>query len=107
MRHRIGLALVAALAACCAAQAEPDPADAANQPAETAPLAAASLLLDLAVAGERLVAVGERGHVLLSDDRGSSWRQAKSVPTRIMLTAVFFIDAQYGWAVGHDETILN
>jgi photosystem II stability/assembly factor-like uncharacterized protein len=24
-----------------------------------------------------------------------------------MLTAVFFIDAEYGWAVGHDETILN
>ena len=24
-----------------------------------------------------------------------------------MLTAVFFVDAQYGWAVGHDETILN
>jgi photosystem II stability/assembly factor-like uncharacterized protein len=24
-----------------------------------------------------------------------------------MLTAVFFTDAQYGWAVGHDETILN
>jgi photosystem II stability/assembly factor-like uncharacterized protein len=24
-----------------------------------------------------------------------------------MLTAVFFADAEYGWAVGHDETILN
>ena len=24
-----------------------------------------------------------------------------------MLTAVFFVDAEYGWAVGHDETILN
>jgi photosystem II stability/assembly factor-like uncharacterized protein len=53
------------------------------------------------------VAVGERGHVLLSDDQGAKWRQAKSVPTRVMLTAVFFVDAQYGWAVGHDETILN
>ncbi len=53
------------------------------------------------------MAVGERGHVLLSDDQGATWRQAKSVPTRVMLTAVFFVDAQYGWAVGHDETILN
>ena len=89
------------------AHAQIEPNDAANQPAELEPLAAQSLLLDLAAAGTRLVAVGERGHVLLSDDKGASWRQAKSVPTRVMLTAVFFADAQYGWAVGHDETILN
>ena len=87
--------------------AQLDPNDAANKPAEREPLAAQSLLLDLAVAGTRLVAVGERGHVLLSDDQGATWRQAKSVPTRVMLTAVFFADAEYGWAVGHDETILN
>jgi photosystem II stability/assembly factor-like uncharacterized protein len=107
MRHWIGLALIAGLAAGGALRAQPEAVDPANQPAEVAPLAAGSLLLDLAVAGDRLVAVGERGHVLLSDDRGATWRQAKSVPTRVMLTAVFFIDAQYGWAVGHDETILN
>lgn len=65
------------------------------------------MLLDLAVAGKRIVAVGERGHVLLSDDHGATWRQARSVPTRVMLTAVFFADADYGWAVGHDETIIN
>jgi photosystem II stability/assembly factor-like uncharacterized protein len=45
--------------------------------------------------------------VLLSDDQGANWRQARSVPTRVMLTAVFFIDEDYGWAVGHDETIIN
>jgi photosystem II stability/assembly factor-like uncharacterized protein len=85
-----------------------DPAsESANQPAQIEPLASGSLLLDLAVAGKRLVAVGERGHVMLSDDQGATWRQAKAVPTRVMLTAVFFIDADYGWAVGHDETILN
>jgi photosystem II stability/assembly factor-like uncharacterized protein len=88
-------------------RAQLDPNDAANMPAEIAPLAPQSLLLDLALAGKRLVAVGERGHVLLSDDGGASWRQAKSVPTRVMLTAVYFADADYGWAVGHDETILN
>jgi photosystem II stability/assembly factor-like uncharacterized protein len=89
------------------ALAQLDPNDSANKPAEIEPLAPNSLLLDLAVAGSRLVAVGERGHVLLSDDHGATWRQAKSVPTRAMLTAVFFADAEYGWAVGHDETILN
>jgi photosystem II stability/assembly factor-like uncharacterized protein len=111
MRRRIGLVLVAALAvggvAPSVAQAQLDPHDSANKPSEIEPLAANSLLLDLAIAGERLVAVGERGHVLLSDDKGATWRQAKSVPTRVMLTAVFFADAEYGWAVGHDETILN
>lgn len=110
MRGRFGLALVAALAGSVApivAWAQVDAKDAANQPAEIAPLAPSSLLVDLAYAGERIVAVGERGHVLLSDDHGASWRQAKSVPTRDMLTAVYFADAQYGWAVGHDETILN
>jgi photosystem II stability/assembly factor-like uncharacterized protein len=110
MRRRFGLALAVALAAAGFAStgaAPLDPRDSANQPAEIVPLAATSLLLDLAKAGDRLVAVGERGHVLLSDDGGATWRQAKSVPTRTMLTAVFFADAEYGWAVGHDETILN
>jgi photosystem II stability/assembly factor-like uncharacterized protein len=111
MGRRFGLALVAALAAGGVAPggafAQLDANDSANQPAEAAPLAPESLLLDLAVAGKRLVAVGERGHVLLSDDQGATWRQAKSVPTRAMLTAVTFVDDEYGWAVGHDETILN
>jgi len=100
-------AVLAALLVGSAVSAELDPRDAANKPAEIAPLAASSLLLDLARAGKRLVAVGERGHVLLSDDEGATWRQAKAVPTRTMLTAVFFVDDEYGWAVGHDETILN
>src|SRR5687767_4993594 len=105
------LLALAALVGDAGAQAPPPPNeeanDEANKPAEIEPLAPGSLLLDLAVAGSRLVAVGERGHVLLSDDQGASWRQAKSVPTRTMLTAVFFADDEYGWAVGHDETILN
>ena len=110
MRHGFGLALVAALAAGGFApdvRAQLDPQDAANRPAELEPLAGSSLLLDLGMAGKRMVAVGERGHVMLSDDQGVTWRQAKSVPTRVMLTAVFFIDDAYGWAVGHDETIIN
>jgi photosystem II stability/assembly factor-like uncharacterized protein len=103
------LALVGIAPSVNRAQPVPDDSanDSANKPAEIEPLASTSLLLDLAVAGDRLVAVGERGHVLLSDDHGATWRQAKSVPTRVMLTAVFFVDAEYGWAVGHDETILN
>jgi len=65
------------------------------------PRAASSLLLDVTHAGERLVAAGDRGHILYSDDGGASWTQAK-VPTRQLLTAIYFADAQHGWAVGHD-----
>jgi photosystem II stability/assembly factor-like uncharacterized protein len=111
MGRRMGLALVVALAAVgsasAPARAQVATQDAASLPAEIEPLAPQSLLLDLAFAGKRLVAVGERGHVLLSDDQGATWRQARSVPTRVMLTAVFFADADHGWAVGHDETILK
>jgi photosystem II stability/assembly factor-like uncharacterized protein len=64
------------------------------------------LLLDAAEAGKRLVAVGERGRILVSDDRGGSWRYVPS-PTEATLTAVFFKDDQLGWAVGHDATILR
>ncbi len=110
MGCRFGLALAAALVGSIApvvGLAQLDTQDSANKPAEIAPLSSQSLLLDLAVAGKRLVAVGERGHVLLSDDQGATWRQAKSVPTRVMLTAVYFADDNYGWATGHDETIIN
>lgn len=67
--------------------------------------AARTLLLDVTHAGPRLVTVGDRGHILYSDDQGVSWTQAR-VPTRQLLTAVYFADAQHGWAVGHDAQIL-
>lgn len=53
-----------------------------------------------------MVAVGERGHVLISEDAGRNWRQIL-VPTRAMLTAVSFHDSGLGIAVGHDATILR
>ena len=63
-------------------------------------------MLDAASVGERLVAVGERGHILLSDDDGSTWRQVP-VPTRAMLTGVTFTGNGIGIAVGHDSVILR
>lgn len=67
--------------------------------------AVSSLLLEVAHAGSRLVVVGDRGHILYSDDQGKNWVQAQ-VPTRQLLTAVHFADARHGWAVGHDALIL-
>lgn len=72
----------------------------------TAPLALDSLLLDIAVVDDRLVAVGERGHILVSDTRARNWTQLR-VPTRAMLTAVAFHDRGVGLAVGHDAVILR
>lgn len=64
------------------------------------------LLLDAARAGDRVVAVGERGAVLVSDDEGTSWVRAKT-PVESTLTAVYFHDEKSGWAVGHDAVILR
>lgn len=64
-----------------------------------------SAILGLARAGSRLVAVGARGVVLLSDDEGRHWRQAR-VPVSSSLTAVQFVDAEHGWAVGHLGVVL-
>ena len=71
----------------------------------TAPLAASSLLLDAAEADGRLVAVGERGHVLVSTDRGATWTQS-AVPTRALLTGIA-MQGLLGWAVGHDEVVIR
>jgi photosystem II stability/assembly factor-like uncharacterized protein len=64
------------------------------------------VLIDLAFAGDRLVAVGERGIVLYSDDRGDTWAQAE-VPVGVTLTAVFFSSPRMGWAVGHGGVVLH
>lgn len=73
--------------------------------AQMLPKASQSLLLDIVAAGRRFVSVGERGHILYSDDQGRSWVQAR-VPTSVMLTRVFFVNDSLGWAVGHDGNIL-
>lgn len=80
--------------------------DPIDLPVQKTDAAVQSLLLDVAQAGERLVAVGERGHILFSDDTGRSWQQA-DVPTRSHLNALTFIDANRGWAVGEDAVILH
>ncbi|MDR3417376.1 MAG: YCF48-related protein [Nevskia sp.] len=75
------------------------------RPAEPAPKAAHSILLDLAFTGQRYVSVGQRGDILVSDD-AREWKQVPG-PVRQMLNRVRFVDQQYGWAVGYDGVILN
>ena len=64
------------------------------------------ILLDVAMAGKRLVAVGERGVVMASDDNGVNWVGTRAPVTRT-LTAVAFVDANVGVAVGHGGSVLR
>lgn len=80
--------------------------DVLDKPAVQSALAAQHLLIDVTRAGQRYVAVGQRGHILVSDDDGQSWQQAK-VPLSSDLTAVHFPTPQQGWAVGHDGVVLH
>jgi photosystem II stability/assembly factor-like uncharacterized protein len=65
------------------------------------------MMLSAALAGKRIVAVGNRGVVLLSDDDGKTYRQARSVPVDSTLNSVAFADAHVGWAVGHWGVVLK
>lgn len=76
----------------------------APQAAWIKPGAAQSLIIDIAHDRGRWIVVGERGHILLSDD-AKSWKQVAS-PTRVMLTAVA-LQGGTGYAVGHDATIIQ
>jgi len=81
-------------------------AEAAEEHATIARLASQALLLDAQQNSDRVIAVGERGHILISSDSGVTWRQAP-VPTRNTLTAVAFADESHVVAVGHEGTILR
>lgn len=97
-------AMVASIGISTSANAEwQDPID---SPAIQSHKTISSLLLDVVSTGERLVAVGERGHIIYSDDNGISWMQA-DVPVMTTLTAVHFPDTSNGWAVGHDAVVLR
>lgn len=76
------------------------------QPAITSEMAAQSVMLSVARAGQRLVAVGERGFIIVSDDNGASWSQVDS-PVSVTLVKVRFIDDVEGWAVGHAGVVLH
>lgn len=77
-----------------------------EEPALLTPKALHAATLAVTRAGARLVAVGERGTILLSDDAGASWRQAR-VPVSASLTAVQFVNERAGWAVGHLGVVLH
>ncbi|WLG48561.1 YCF48-related protein [Pseudomonas sp. FP1742] len=76
------------------------------QPSITSAMAAQSVMLSVARAGQRLVAVGERGFIIVSEDNGRTWKQVSS-PVSITLVKVRFIDDREGWVVGHAGVVLH
>lgn len=64
------------------------------------------ILIDIVRAGDRLIAVGERGFAMLSDDAGKTWK-ARETPVTRTLTGVAFQDAKVGVAVGHGGSLVR
>lgn len=69
-----------------------------------APLASQSLLLDIQITETGIIAVGERGHVLFSEN-GENWQQQR-VASLATLTGIETVAGNI-WLVGHDATILH
>lgn len=104
-RRRLLLGCAAACWIAPAAADTPAGVPALRRPALMAPQSLRAVMLAVAPAGRRLVAVGERGVVLLSDDLGANWRQV-ATPVSVTLTAVRFANASTGWATGHSGLVL-
>lgn len=83
-----------------------DYVDVLDLPARVSALSVNSPLSGMTRAGSRVISVGQRGHILFSDDSGKHWQQA-SVPVSADLTAVNFPTASQGWAVGNDGVVLH
>ena len=104
-------AMIAVLTATIFASAVPSTVSATTpdvlvRPALQSARAPTSVMLAVTRADKRIVAVGERGIALWSDDEGKTWQQAQ-VPVSVSLTNVRFADAKHGWAVGHSGVVLR
>ena len=75
-------------------------------PALPTEAASDSLILDAVTEGQRTLIAGEQGHILYSDDNGTSWTHAQ-VPVSLSITAVTFCGVNCAWAAGHDGILLR
>lgn len=105
-KKMIKMALVPALALLVMSGAGAASTDVLEAPSQMSARAGSLVQLGVERAGNRLVSVGERGVILLSDDQGKTWRQSKTVPVSVTLTRVSFVDARTGWALGHGGIVL-
>ncbi|WP_213959619.1 MULTISPECIES: YCF48-related protein [unclassified Variovorax] len=96
--------LLAALAAASSTAVRA--VEVSERPARLSALASRRLVTGIARADGLLVAVGQRGHIVVSSDGGQTWAQA-TVPVSSDLTAVRFVDAKVGYVTGHDGLVLG
>jgi photosystem II stability/assembly factor-like uncharacterized protein len=108
LKHRgPALFLLAALAAGAALPSHAAGVlPALERPALAVARPAQCLILAVVRAGNRLVAAGERGLIMLSDDSGQTWKQAR-VPVSVTLNALRFRNEREGWAVGNLGVVLH
>jgi len=101
-------ALLALTVACMVSAAKLPADDPLIRPAHLTSHGVSAMLTAVTNAGtgNRLVAVGERGIILTSDDNGLRWKQSR-VPVSVLLTGVRFASANKGWAVGHSGVVLR
>jgi photosystem II stability/assembly factor-like uncharacterized protein len=84
----------------------PEAPEVLTQPSIISKKALHGVMLAVANTGPRLVAAGERGTVLLSDDAGKTWRQV-TTPVQVSLVAIQFVNANTGWVVGNLGVVLH
>jgi photosystem II stability/assembly factor-like uncharacterized protein len=107
MRRRLSWLALGLLGASVASRAVDAPvAEALQRPAQQVSAPTRAVMIDIVQAGERLVAVGEQGLIVLSDDSGRQWRQVP-VPTSMSLTASSFPTPRQGWVIGHGGIVLH
>jgi photosystem II stability/assembly factor-like uncharacterized protein len=80
--------------------------DVLDTPSRLSGFAAKGATAAIAYRGNRLISVGPRGLILVSDDSAVTWQQVAS-PVSSDLVAVQFSDDTTAWAVGHDGVALR
>ncbi|MGF1561806.1 MAG: WD40/YVTN/BNR-like repeat-containing protein [Geminicoccaceae bacterium] len=105
MARGTGLAAAVLVAAFLVGPARAQDSAPAPRPAEHLPLVTESLLLDLAMVDDLVIAVGERGHIVRRSADGAV-TQAE-VPVRALLTALSALADGTLVAVGHDSVVLR
>ena len=75
-------------------------------PALQTDAASTYLILDTVTDGQRILIAGEQGHILYSDDSGTTWAHAQ-VPVSLAITAVTFSGRDSAWAAAHDGVLLR
>ncbi len=106
MKTILSVALIAACGFAPPAVAAEAAAAPTLERAYLAPLAQQASLVAVARAEDRIVAAGDYGVVLLSDDQGRTWRQAREVQATTLITGLAFSDAHNGWATAHGGLLL-